>query len=265
MNREEFDRTAINDLDGIATPEEMAALQAYLDRNPDARDRYGDWKELFDSLSAVGLEEAPPALKSNVMSAVMARRRVRAQGAGWSESLRGFFRVPAWRSALTFGSGVGVGAAAIAIVTGGMLGGARFDSSDISGAMIPPGAQVSGAVVEVRTLEIDGLMVSAGTRRTPDGVVVRIEANGGGADGAEIVANFDGGALHPTALRIDPPSAGDVEVSPSRIRVGLQGAGTFTVSLSTEAARTAPLELELRSGEKSSRAVLRTDSVESRQ
>jgi len=265
MNREEFDRTAIDDLDGVATPEEKAALRAYLDKNPEARDRYGDWKELFDSLSAVGLEEAPPTLKSNVMQAVASRRRAGAPSGGWIESLRGFFQVPSWRSALTFASGVGVGAAAIALVAGNLGGGTRFESSEFSGAMIPQGSHASGSVVEVRTLELDGLMISAGTRRTPDGVVIRIEANGGGADGGEFIANFDGGALHPMALRIDPPSAGDVEVGPNRIRVGLQGAGTFTVSLRTEDAHTAPLELELRSGEQSSRAVLRTDSVESRQ
>jgi len=265
MNREEFDRTAMDALDGVAAPHEKAALEGYLNRNPEARDRYRDWKELFDSLHAVGLEEAPPALKSNVMRSVADRRRAAAPARGWVESLRDLFRAPAWRSAMTFASGVGVGAAAIAIVAGNLGGGSRFESSEFSGAMIPRSAQVSGAIVEVRTLEAEGLLVSVGTRRTPNGVVVRIEANGGGADGSELVANFDGGALHPAAFRIDPPSAGEVAVGPGRIRVGLQGAGTFTLSLRTEEARTAPLELELRSGAQSSRAVLRTDSVESRQ
>jgi hypothetical protein len=165
---------------------------------------------------------------------------------------------------LTFASGVGVGAAAIALVAGNLVGGARYDSSDFSGAMMPRDAGPSGAVVEERTLVAGDYSVSAETRRTSDGVVLRIEASGGGAEGAELVAAYDGDALHPDALRMDPPSAGDVELGTNRIRFGLQGDGTFTVSLRSEEARSAPLELELRSGAQSSRTALRTDSSESR-
>jgi hypothetical protein len=267
MKREEFDRIVNDDLDGVATPEEREALKAYLGRDAEARERYGDWKELFASLDDAGLEEAPPDLSPSVMRAVVAQRRVElpaSRSAGWVETFRSVFRVPTWRSALTFASGVGVGAAAIALVAGNLVGGARYGSSDLSGAMMPRDAGPSGRVVEERTLQAGAYSISAGTRRTSDGVVLRIEASGGGADGAVLVAAYDGGALHPEALRMDPPSAGDVEVGPNRIRFGLQGAGTFTVSLRSEEAQSAPLELELRSGAQSSRTALRTDFSESR-
>lgn len=267
MNREEFDRIANDELDGVATPEERAALKAYLSRDAEARDRYGDWKELFASLEDVGLEEAPSDLSPSVMRAVVAQHHAEApvsRSADWVESLRSLFRAQAWRSALTFASGVGVGAAAIALVAGNLVGGARYESSDLSGAMMPRDAGPSGTLIEERTLEAGDYSVSAETRRTPDGVVLRIEASGGGADGAELVAAYDGGALHPEALRMDPPSAGEVQLGADRIRFGLQGAGTFTVSLRGEEALSAPLELELRSGAQSSRTALRLGYSESR-
>jgi hypothetical protein len=267
MNREEFDRIANEELDGVAGPEAKAALRAYVDRDAEARDRYRDWKELFDSLDAAGLEDAPPHLVSSVMRAVVAQRRADVpvrRLAGWTEAIWSLVQVPAWRSALTFASGVGVGAAAIALVAGTLVGGGRIEPSVLSGTMLPHGAGRSGSAVEVRTLELDGMLVSVSARRTAEGLVLRVEANDVAAKGSELLATYDGVALRSTALRIDPPTAGEVEVGPNRIRIGLEGAGAFTLSLHTEEAPTAPLHVELRSGARSSRTTLRTDSFESR-
>lgn len=266
MMRHEFERIANDVLDGIASPAERDALQAHLSESHEARERYRELNELFERLKRVGLDEAPSDLEPSVMRAIAAQGRAAVpvkRSGQWIESLRGLLRAPAWRSTLTFASGVGVGAAAIALVAGGLVGGARIESSDLSGAMVPRGARPSDPTVEARTLEAAGFTVSADTRRTSDGVVLRIVAGGGGANGAELIATFDGGALHPEALRLDPPSAGDVEVGPNRIRIGLEGAGTFTLSLRSEVAHPAPLELELRSGAQSARTALRTDATAS--
>jgi hypothetical protein len=266
MTREEFERIANDELDGVATPADREALRTYLSGHPDAQHRFRDLNDLFARLKEVGLVDPPADLRPSVWRAIEAQQRAAAtarRSGGWREIVGGLFRAPAWRGALTFASGVGVGAAAIAIVAGHLVGGARIDSSDLSGAMMPRSAGHDGDIVDARTLEANGLTVSADTRRTSDGVVLRIAASGGGADGAELVATFDGGALHPEALRWDPPSASDVAVGPNRIRIGLQGEGTVTVTLRSEDAHPAPLKLELRSGAQSSRTALKADSAES--
>jgi anti-sigma factor RsiW len=267
MKPEEFDRIANDELDGVATPAEREALHAHLAGHPEARERYRELSDLFATLKRVGLEESPPDLRASVMRAIDERSRPAGATArrseGWVDFFKGLLRVPSWRSALTFGSGVGIGAAAIVLVAGNPVGGARYGADDLSGTMIPRGAVRSGERVEARTLEADGLTISADTRRTTDGVVLRIDASGDGANGAEVIATFDGGALHPVALRLDPPSAGDVEVGSDRVRIGLTGAGSFTLSFHTEGAGTAPLDLELHAGARTTRAALRTDSRES--
>jgi hypothetical protein len=263
MKSVEFDRIANDVLDGVATPAERDALKAHLAERPEARERYRELSDLFDSLKAVGLEEAPSDLGPNVLRAIEAQRR--RDGApvkradGWAEFLKGLLRAPSWRGALTFGSGVGVGAAAIALLAGHFVGGARYGSPDLSGAMMPRGAGSGGSAVEARTLRADEVEVSAETRRTSEGVVLRIEASGDGVDGAEVVATFDAGALRPDALRMDPPSAGEVSITRDGMRIGFTGAGAVTLSLRTEEARTAPLGLELQVGARTSRTALRTD------
>jgi hypothetical protein len=263
MNAEEFDRIANDVLDGTASPAERDALKAHLVEHPEARERYRTWTGLFESLKAVGLEESPSDLRPDVMRAIGAQRRRAVRSVNrpeWTEFLRGLLRAPSWRSALTFGSGVGVGAAAIALVAGNLVGGARFDSSELSGAMMPRGARPAGAPVATATLRTENVSVTAGTRRTAEGVVLRIVASGDGADGAEVLATFDQGALRPEALRMDPPSAGEVELTRNTVRIGFRGAGSFTLSLRTEEARTAPLDLELRDGARTSRTTLNTGS-----
>jgi hypothetical protein len=59
---------------------------------------------------------------------------------------------------------------------------------------------------------------------------------------------------------MDPPSAGEVELTRNTVRIGFRGAGSFTLSLRTEEARTAPLDLELRDGARTSRTTLNTGS-----
>ncbi|HSQ58913.1 MAG TPA: hypothetical protein VLT84_00535 [Acidobacteriota bacterium] len=265
MNAEEFDRIADDVLDGTASAADREALKAHLAEHPEARERYRTWTGLFEALKAVGLEESPSDLRPDVMRAIVAQHRragTSVSRPGWAEFLQGLVRAPSWRSALTFGSGVGVGAAAIALVAGNLVGGTRNDASDFSGAMMPRGARPTGTAVETATLRTETVSVTAGTRRTAEGVVLRIDASGDGVDGAAVLATFDAGALRPEALRMDPPSAGEVGLTGNTIRIDFTGAGSFTFSLRTEEARTAPLDLELHDGARISRTTLRTGSNE---
>ena len=269
MNREEFERIANDELDGTATSAEREALALHLAASASAREQFEALREMFVKLQGVGLEEAPPDLKASVARAIVAQRREQApvsRSAGWMDFLGGLFRAPSFRSALTFASGVGVGAAAIAMVAGNLVGSGHLATSDLSGTMAPPPAADEGYVVAAQTLRLDGITVTADTRRTSGGVILRIAATGDGASGAEIAAAFDRGALHAAALRMEPPSAGEFEVGPDAVRVKLAGAGGCVLSLrsSSEAAHLAPLELELRAGGRSVRAELRTDSSESK-
>jgi hypothetical protein len=266
MKRDEFERIANDELDGIATPAEREALRRHLAESASAREHFEALRVVFVRLKNVGLEEAPPDLKPSVARAIVAQRREPVpvkRSAGWMEWVGGLFRAPNLRSALTFASGVGVGAAAIAIVAGNLVGSGHVETSALSGTMAPRSTAAGERAVSTERLQLNGITVTADTRRTSDGVLLRLVATGDGASGAELTAAF-GGALHPVALRMEPPSAGEFEVGASEVRVRLAGEGAWVLSLRSEAAHPAPLELELRAGGRSARAELKTDSSESR-
>ena len=57
-------------LDGEGTPEEARRLQARLASDPEVRERHAQLKQLFDSLAAVRVEDAPAGLHASIMRAV---------------------------------------------------------------------------------------------------------------------------------------------------------------------------------------------------
>ena len=267
MNRKDFERIANDELDGIALPAESEALRRHLAEDAAAREEFEALREVFLKLKRAGLEEAPPGLRQSVLHATVAQRRdgTPVNRDGWLRTfLGGLLQVPNLRGAMTFASGLGVGAAAVAIVAGSLVGGRHAEYPGMTGTMAPPQAPSADRILDSRTLELKGIKVSADTRRTADGVILRIDASGPGASGARISAAFDRGALLPTALRTDPRSADDFELDGSSLRFTLSGAGTHTLSLRSESAHSAPLELELRAGDEAVRATLRTDVSESR-
>ena len=268
MNRKDFERIANDELDGVALPAESEALRRHLAENAGAREEFEALREVFQRLNRVGLEEAPPGLRQSVLHATVAQRREAApvNRNGWAGTfLGGLLQVPNLRGAMTFASGLGVGAAAIAIVAGSLVGGRHADLiPGMTGTMAPPRDESAGRLVESRTLELKGITITADTRRTADGVILRIEATGTGASGARVTAAFDRGALLPVALRMDPQSADEFEVGASSLWFTLSGSGVHTLSLRSELAHSAPLELELRAGDEAVRTKLRTDFSESR-
>ena len=267
MNRTDFERIANDELDGIALPAESEALRRHLAEDAAAREEFEALREVFLKLKRAGLEEAPPGLRQSVLHATVAQRRdgTPVNRDSWLRTfLGGLLQVPNLRGAMTFASGLGVGAAAIAIVAGSLVGGRHADIPGMIGTMAPPKTQSAGRLIDSGALELNGIKITADTRRTADGVILRIEATGTGASGARVTAAFDRGALLPTALRMDPRSADEFEIGASSLWFTLSGAGTHTLSLRSELAHSAPLELELRAGDEAVRTKLRTDFSESR-
>lgn len=266
MNRDEFIRIANEELEGTASAGDREILRRRLAENAEARGEYEALRNVFTRLKSVELEEAPSDLKASVLRATVAQRREQAsvnRSSGWLHTLGDLLRVPNLRGAMTFASGLGVGAAAILIVTSSSVGNRHDASQDLIGTMAPRPAD-TGALVATRTLQGTDVQVTADTRRTSDGVILRIEATGTGAKDAQITATFDRGALRPSSLRMDPPSAGEFEVTSDQIHIVFSRAGTFTLALRAESARTGPLDLELRGMGGTTRATLETNRSSTR-
>ncbi|HEY6572292.1 MAG TPA: hypothetical protein VI198_03145, partial [Candidatus Eisenbacteria bacterium] len=100
MNREQFERIANDEVDGIATPEEREALRKHLDGSPEARESFRELQELVGTLNQVGLENPPPDLKPAILRATTKRAASSApvtEGGFWRSLLAGIFHSVPWR------------------------------------------------------------------------------------------------------------------------------------------------------------------------
>lgn len=264
MNREQFERIANDEVDGIATPEEREALRKHLDGNPEARDSYRELQEMVGTLNQVGLETPPPDLKPSILRATTQRSDSSApvtEGGFWRSLLAGIFHSVPWREAVPFAAGVGVGVLAIAMVSGNLVGSSRDSLSNLRGTMMPRDAHRGAAPADKQVVDLAGARVALSTWMTGSSVTLRIEIASGPE--AETSVEVVGTKLQLSDLRISPPGAGDATVGPAGIRIGQRGgerSGEYVLLLRGEEAHPAPLEILIRSGGQSARTAVMVDS-----
>jgi len=262
VNREQFERIANDEVDGIATPEEREALRLHLAGNPDARESYRALVEMVGTLNQVGLEVPPPDLKPNVLRAAASRAKASAPVTGdgfWRSLFAGAFRagvfqtVP-WREAVPFAAGVGVGVLAIVLFSGNLVGSSRDNLANLRGTMMPRDTQ-RGAVQAARQVVAAGeARVTVTTWSSGPDVTLQVAVVPGPADDAAV--EITGTGLQISDLRIVPPGAGVATVGPTGIRIGQRasgGVGEYVVQLRGEEAHPALLEIQVRSGGQSAR------------
>jgi hypothetical protein len=263
VNREQFERIANDEIDGIASPEERDALRRHLAGNPEARERFRELQEVVGALDQVALEDPPAHLKPIILGAVTPRARASApvtEVGFWRSLAAGIFQSVPWREAVPFAAGVGVGVLAIAFVSGNLVGSSRDDLANLRGTMVPQDANRGTPVMDSKTLSVAGATVVATAHGNAPEVVLELEVRPAPAGDTEVeIASRNYRARD---LRIDPPGAGDATVGPTGIRIGHragEGTGKYVLHLHHEAARPARLEIVVRSGGQSVRAELTAD------
>ena len=260
MNREQFERIANDEVDGIATPEEREALRIHLDGNPDAREWHRALHETVGTLNQVGLETPPPDLKPSILRAATSRTKASApvtERGFWRSLLADTFRSVPWREAVPFAAGVGVGVLAIALVSGNLVGSSRDGVANLRGAMMPRDSHRGAAPGATQVVVAGQARVTVTTWANGPDVTIRLEVAPGSADDAAV--ELIGSGLRISDLRMSPPGAGHATVGPTGLRIGQRasdGVGEFVVELRGEEAHRAPLEILVRSGGESARTVV---------
>ena len=257
MNREQFERIANDEVDGIATPEEREALRAHLAGNPEARESYRALVEMVGTLNQVGLETPPPDLKPNILRAAASRAKASAPVTGdgfWRSLFAGVFQTVPWREAVPFAAGVGVGVLAIALFSGNLVGSSRDNLANLRGAMVPRDSHRGAAPAAKQVVAAGEARVTVTTWSSGSDVTLQIEVVPGPAEDAAV--EILGTNFQISDLRIVPPGAGDATVGPTGIRIGQRasgGVGEYVIQLRGEGAHLAPLEIQVRSGRQSTR------------
>ncbi|MEK7347652.1 MAG: hypothetical protein AABZ94_02150 [Candidatus Eisenbacteria bacterium] len=264
MNREQFERIANDEVDGVASPEEREALRRYLDGNQEARDSYRVLLEMVGTLNQVGMEIPPPDLKPNILRATTLRAKASApvtEEGFWRSLLAGVFRSVPWREAVPFAAGVGVGVLAIAMVSGNLVGSSRDSLASLRGTMMPRDAHRGAPPADRQVVAVAGARVTVTMWESGSNVTLRVEVEPGLA--GETAVEITGSSLQLSDLRISPPGVGDATVGPTGIRIGQragEGIGEYVLQLRGEEAHPAPLEVLVRSGGQSARTAVMVDS-----
>ncbi len=249
MIDEAFDALAHAVLDGNATPQQRATLDARLASDPAARERWLDFETTHTTLARVRNVEPPLDLKPAIMRAVHADRQSSATG-HFEGARERIGRAIGLRLASAFAIGAVAGILIWPLVAN------RGDLRNLptSGTMMP----------EPGTATIDRLSLAAGTSTLmielvamPKGIAARMETNAGGT--AEIVIEHD--------ATLTAESVREIEGRPLRVAlttgtIGLEFAGEMRCTVLLKGAKAAkrPMRVTLRSGGMTSRGELNRSS-----
>lgn len=206
-------------LDGTASSEQRARLEAELAANPQALGRRRELERVFERLRGVPHEEAPAGLRAEVLNRLRAPgARERAHWLGRARATlatRGTLRI-----ALPFALGFAAGA--IAFVGGPGVPGREIEQGAV-GTMMPAG----DAALRWR----EGRMtVTLRGERRGDRQILGITAESAGG-GGEIELRFDPEHTRLAAFRQEDARQGGVETGPDRLKL-LPGAhGEYRLEL----------------------------------
>ncbi len=244
MNDERLEHLMDLALDGEANDQERAALERHLDNVPGARERMVQRRALFETLERVPRRGPPLGLRDSVLTAI---RREPVRPVGRWEALQGLLRRRPLPYAVA-GSFV-LGSLATLLVVG--LNGTSPQRESLSGAMIHPAVKVASV-----PLGIEGAHLEVVSRRSESELLLDI--GGSLTEPGEIVITFDGNELVPTGMT--PPRTTDsrLEASAGRTRIAAQGDIAIRLSWQPRVARTQPVRVSLRVGDRETQALLVT-------
>ena len=243
MTSASFQELANAVLDGTATPEQRAALEAELEADAGARDQFHTLEIAFGALAHTPPLAPPAELKSRIMMAIRAERDRPRAG---TRLLSGLSQLFTLRLASAFATGCAAGILVWVLATENHGSTAGLPTS---GAMMPPaqgerigngitlGAGMAHATIEARR---GGSVIEA---------VISARANGP----AELILQHDP-ALAPDG--IDPLGSTPRQVSFAPGRVALQFSGELSCTLRFRGASTSPLRVAIQAGDKLAEGVL---------
>jgi len=226
-------------LDGVATPEQVARLEAWLERDPAARARHQEMSELFEALKRVPRVEAPHDLRQNVLRALPPA----APGArAASSSAANGFRV---RLAYVFAAGLAAGVVGMGALSGLWKTPEPSRNLPVEGSMLPREAPSPGPGAVTRTWEAGAIRVDGTSWRVGSSRLATFQVRGGDA---EIVLGFDPAGLIPVGFRQVRSRTGRAAIEHARVVIQGVDHGEYVVEFVEPSSPSPPLEVTVHAG-----------------
>lgn len=249
MNPTDRDRLMNEVLDGVASPEEQAALREHLERDPESRARFEDLERVFHVLAAVPMEAAPPELRTGVARAIsggLDAAPPRLSVPAWRVGVVAFLRRrPAAGAVLSFAVGAAAAAMLVLVFVQTPVG-----PLPVSGTM-GNAPQRLGTPLESRDVQLGSTHFSL--RSHGRGQELTMDLSVRGSEPSEVVLEFDPQKVEARELRWS--SSAEVQVSPGRVTMGAAASREFTIAFHGNGRDRAEIQVGLQAGDHSAREV----------
>ena len=230
MSDDRLERLMDRALDGVATPDEVAKLDATLAGNPRARARFEELRGMFRTLSETIQDSPPSDLHDGIMD------RVRDAGRPRTEVRRVLPRPAVARVAFAFVCG----SLATVVVWLALSPHSPNASLPFEGAMLPPAAPLGAAFV----LETQDARAVARVSENDRGVRVDLDCSGAAT---ELKLQGSARTLAATAVRFESGPAGRITPQANGVEILPAGPAHYQVWFDRIGAGAADLTLQLRS------------------
>ncbi len=231
------------ELDGVNSPEEHAALGAYLEAHPEARQLYDELAALSDRLKGVPMEEAPADLTYRVMTAIARPQKSPAAARSWLPSVLEDLRAWKWRYALSFSAGLAMGFIVLVVA---------LDTTDntafLRGVMGLKG-DVSGFVdTDAEAITLGSVQGNVHVASSPD--FLRIEVQLEAAREVEFRIGYDSTALAFCGMRLsDSEDTSVLRLQAGEIQISRARKGRYLLILRGQTDRLQPLHFLILDGQ----------------
>jgi hypothetical protein len=235
------------EVDGENTPEERAALEERLAREPELRARFERLRALVRALATVKAVDPPPLLGEDVLRLVNRIQREGRRRQSWLGTLGAAFgRTPALRYAYTFAAGIAVGVLLLALLGPTFLP-LGLDRAHLSGTVLPESRRGQLQPVDRQELGLGGVSGVATIRRGSGIVLAEIAFRE--SEPVEVALEFDGKSFSLLAFERSGWTATGVSASLTDLRFRHVGTGRYAVVLGASEGPQPPLRLRLVGGQ----------------
>ena len=237
-------------IDGDNSPEESAALEAFLNGNPDAKALHDDLSHVAGMLDGVEAREPPSHLKQAILDALPQAHHAKPQRKErfnpMTALIDGMRAKPRFAFAYTFGLGLVVGLVGYAIASNASQP-LPADASGLQGALIGQGPALDIPEVDEVPIEASGVVGTVKVRAGPDLVVVELALEVQETVEAKLTFDEEAFSLRAFSQLNDGPET-SVSAAPGIVRLTTSGGNTHFFVLNNHGAATT-VHLELMAGE----------------
>jgi len=239
-----IDELMHDELDGVATPEESSVLREHLARDPEAKAKFENLRQLSAMLNRVEMVDPPSDLKAGILRAIRARDASGPARVGWLGGLAAAFGGrPLFRFAYPFAAGIAAGIIGFALITGNFASKPPHDADRFSGTMAPLLKSDANSMIDSQTFDFAGGSVAMETRLTDAGLALLVEARSQKEIGLRL--EFDPAVYSLVGMTQGPGVQSRAMIGGGRVVLSHSGEGNYVIGFVRRGDAASPLRVAI--------------------